>query len=437
MTGSDPTAGVRTDSAAATAVETHTPSAALARTPYAVCAIIGLGGLFAGVTGPLLSTFVPPLVRDALGENRTAIGAVMAIDNVLLLLLVPWAGAASDRATAGGGRRLPFVLFGFVLASFGMAVIAWSAGFGILALISALIVLHTGNNLWRSPFQALVADVVPSRYRSLATGSVMFQMCVGAIVFLMLGRLLGMRLAFLIAAATVLAIVATFALALREPAVSHSIAAAGTFRSLIDATSTAMRGVVPGLREVFLASLLLQLTFQSFSTWFALHGTERFGVRPEEVTVGFIAWAIGGAIGAVPAGMIGVRFGRRNTMLLGLALMVGALLALDRVTGIAQAAPLLALAAASWTLPSVNAYPLFVEPIPRERRGVLAALFLLSMAFGGAIGDPLNGSLFDLFDGYRPLFLLMATYTALAFVVVLFVPRGAGEAQTGPDSAGR
>jgi hypothetical protein len=65
---------------------------------------------------------------------------------------------------------------------------------------------------------------------------------------------------------------------------------------------------------------------------------------------------------------------------------------------------------------------------------VLASLFLLCNALGGAIGDPLNGRLFDLFNGYRPMFLVMATYTALAFVAVLAVPRGAGEADTGPDA---
>jgi cyanate permease len=67
---------------------------------------------------------------------------------------------------------------------------------------------------------------------------------------------------------------------------------------------------------------------------------------------------------------------------------------------------------------------------------VLAALFLLAMAFGGAFGDPLNGGLFDLFSSYRPLFLLMAVYTALAFLAVLFVPRGAGEADTGAEPRG-
>ena len=391
--------------------------------------LVGLGGLFAGVTGPLLSTFVPPLVRDTLGEHRTVIGAVMAIDNLLLLLLVPLAGAASDRASARGRGRLRFVISGFVLASLGMALFPSSATFGITGLIGAMVLVYTGINLQRSPFQALLADAVPSRYRSLATGSVTFQMCIGGIVFLMLGRMLGMQIAFLVAAGTVLAIAAVFALALREPAASSPRADQPTWRSLLEVIWSAVRGAVPGLRAVFIAQVLLQLTFQTFSTWFALHGTERFGVRPEDVTIGFIAWAVGGVIGALPAGVIGVRIGRRNAMLLGFALMAACLFALDRVADLTVAAALLAFASASWTLPTVNAYPLFIEPIPRESRGVLAALFLLSMALAGAIGDPMNGSLFDLAGGYRPLFLMMTGYTAMAFVAVLFVPRGAGEAE--------
>ena len=400
------------------------------RPPYLACLIVGLGGLFAGVTGPLLSTFVPPLVRDALGDHRTAIGAVMAIDNILLLLLVPWAGAASDRASALGRGRLPLVLTGFALGSAGMAFFPYSAAFGIAGVIVAIVVLYTGINLQRAPVQALIADVVPSRYRSLATGSVTFQMCVGAIVFLMLGRILGMRTAFSIAAVAVLVIAAVFALGLREPPVSRSQAAEASYASLFRAASSAMSGALPGLRAIFVATFLLQLTFQTFTTWYALHAIERFGIRPEDATIGFIAWAMGGVIGALPAGVIGVRIGRRNAMLAGYALMAASLLALSVLSDPKYLPPLLALASASWTLPSVNAYPLFVEPIPRSRRGVLAALFLLCMALGGAIGDPMNGALFDLFGGYRPLFVMMAIYTALAFVVVLLVPRGAGEADT-------
>jgi MFS family permease len=411
-------------------------SARPAHAPYTACLLVGLGGLFAGVTGPLLSAFVPPLVQNALGDHRTGIGAVMAIDNVLLLLLVPLAGAASDRSIARGRGRLPIVLTGLVLASAGMAFFPWSATFGLTGLLAAMVLLYTGINVQRSPFHALVADLVPSTYRSLATGSVTFQMCVGVVVFLMLGRMLGMQLAFLAAAGTVLAIAATCVLGLREPQASTPERAEETsFRALFDAVSSAARGKVPGLRAVFIASLLLQLTFQTFTTWFALHSIERFGIRPEDVTIGFVAWALGGVIGALPAGAVGVRIGRRNAMLLGFALMAACLLALDSVPGVSATVPILALASASWALPMVNAYPLFVEPIPRQRRGVLTGMFLLSIALGGAIGDPFNGSLFDLLDGYRPMFLMMAGYAALAFVAVMFVPRGAGEADTGPDSA--
>ncbi|AMY08904.1 Major Facilitator Superfamily protein [Luteitalea pratensis] len=403
------------------------------RPPYLAALLVGLGGLFAGVTGPLLSTFVPILVRDALGDRRSLIGAVMAIDNVLLLLLVPLAGLLSDRARAGGGRRVPIVVAGVVMAAIGMAVFPASAALGIGGLIAAMVLLYTGINLQRSPLHALVADLLPSRYRSLGTASVTFQMCVGAIVFLMLGRALGMRIAFLVAAGTVLVIAATFAWVLREETSPAARPDEAGWQSLIATLGAAIRGTLPGLRAVFFATLLLQLTFQTFSTWFALHATERFAVRPEDVALGFIAWAIGGVIGALPAGALGVRFGRRTAMLLGFGLMCACLLALDRVATLAQAVPLLALASASWTLPTVNAFPLFMEPIPHQHRGMLAAVFLLCMALGGAIGDPLNGSLFDLAGGYRPLFVLMAVYTAFAFLAVLLVPRGAGEANTGPE----
>jgi MFS family permease len=386
--------------------------------PYLTCAIIGLGGLFAGVTGPLLSAFVPLLVRQALGDHRTLIGLVMAIDNVLLLLLVPWAGAASDRARARGRGRLPIVLGAFLLAAAGMALFPYSVSFGIAGVIAAIVVLYTGINLQRSPIQALLADLVPSAYRSFATGSVTFQMCLGAVVFLMLGRVLGMKTAFLAGSITVLAIAALFKAALREPPASEPPAVEATFRSLASAVRMAIRGEVPGMRAIFAATFLVQLTFQTFTTWFSLHGTERFGVRPEDVTVGFIAWALGGVFGALPAGFLGVRIGRRNAMLLGLAVMTAALVALHFVTSFTALAALLALVSAAWTFPMVNAYPLFVEPVPPARRGVLAALFLLSMALGGAIGDPLNGGLFDLFGSYRPMFLLMAAYAAVAGVVV-------------------
>src|SRR4029079_3992821 len=124
---------------------------------------------------------------------------------------------------------------GLLLAAIGMVLFPWSGQFGIAGVIAAIVLLYTGINVQRAPFQALAADAVPSRFRSLATGSMTFQMCVGAIVFLMLGRALGMRIAFLVAAATVLAIAAGFRFGLTEPPLHETPAVEATFRSLLDA----------------------------------------------------------------------------------------------------------------------------------------------------------------------------------------------------------
>jgi hypothetical protein len=161
-----------------------------------------------------------------------------------------------------------------------MALLPESGHAGIAGVIGAMVVLFTGINVQRSPFQSLVADLVPSRHRSLASGSVTVQICVGAIVFLMLGQLLGMQAAYRIAALTVLVIAAAVAFGLREPRASHTSVVESTVPSLVGAARSAVRGDIPGLRAIFLASLLLQLTFQSFTTWYALYGSERFGVRP-------------------------------------------------------------------------------------------------------------------------------------------------------------
>ena len=271
------------------------------RTPYLLCALVGLGGLFFGVTGPLLSNFIPPLVRQVLSDDRTRIGMVLAVDNVIMFLVTPWAGGLSDRWNARGMGRLPLILGGLVLSAVGMAVLPSSPVFGLAGLLGAMVVLYGGINIMRAPFQALMADLVPSRFRSLANGSVTFQMCVGAIVFLMLGMRLGMRPAFLIAAGTVLGIALVFLLGVRESRESRGDGEAAedtTFRALFEALVLTLRGTIPGLRAIFLAALLLQITFQGFASWFVLYGTERFGGKPEDMTLGFIAWAIGDLVSA-------------------------------------------------------------------------------------------------------------------------------------------
>lgn len=393
--------------------------------------LLGLGGLATGAIGPLYSTFVPPMV-DGVVPTDVRLGLILAIDNALLFILVPWTGVLSDQRAAAGLSRRPLVVGGLIASAIGMAMLSGAAAWGLAGLLLSIIVLNTGQFVQRAPTQALVADLIPSRYRSFATGTVTAFMCLGAIFFLGIANVTGRPgTSFLAAAGTLLAVAAAFGAWLQEPAIAETGQAETTFGRLWSATRTVASGAVPGLRAAFIATVFVQLSFQTFASWFSLYASERFGVDPAEATLAFIAWAVGGLVGSVPAGYIGARMGRRSSMLAGLACMAVVLFALHFAPTLNAALPLVFAASFFWGFPTVNAFPLVVEPIRRDWRGVLSAILFLCLALGGLVGDPLNGFVFESMGSRRWLFLVMGIYTAAAFMAVLRIPKGAGEADTG------
>ncbi len=83
---------------------------------------------------------VPLILTNHFGLPQTASGAVMSIDNILAVFLLPVFGAISDKVTTKFGRRTPFVVFGTVAAVIAFVFLAvvdiWqfnslaAAGFG-------------------------------------------------------------------------------------------------------------------------------------------------------------------------------------------------------------------------------------------------------------------------------------------------------------------
>lgn len=61
-------------------------------------------------------SIVPKILTDKFGMKQWLSGAVMALDNVLSLVLLPVFGAVSDRCTSKRGRRTPFIVVGSIAA---------------------------------------------------------------------------------------------------------------------------------------------------------------------------------------------------------------------------------------------------------------------------------------------------------------------------------
>src|SRR5436190_20640244 len=388
--------------------------------PWKASILLGGGSLVIGAVSPLYDSYVPPLLQRHLASS-TSVGAAMGIDNVLALLLVPIVGALSDATRTRLGRRVPFLLAALPLTAIALAAIPFADRFGLLALLASMVVLDVALAVWRAPFTALLAELVPSLHRSKAEGILGVAMCIGAMVMLGSARSLAAlhaELPFVLAAGVVAAVWLVHSIWLREPPHEaqparpiEARAAIAPFQSLREAF-TAGGGKAP---RFFAACLLFQMAFQSFSSWFTLHGSERFQTTVANVSLGFIAVAISTLVGSIPAGWLGARYGRRRMSLVGIAGMAISCVVMHLVSTLSSAVVVLFFFGLSWSLPVANLTPMALELGTAARAGSLAGAFLLVQSMAGIIGPSLVGSWFDITGSKRALFVLLATFLAGAF----------------------
>ena len=400
--------------------------------PWRASLLLAGGSLVIGAVSPLYDSYVPPLLQRHLTSSAW-IGAAMGIDNVLALFLVPLIGALSDATHTRLGRRVPFVLAALPITAGAVAAIPFAERFGLAALILAMVILDVALAVWRAPFSALLAELVPSIQRSKTEGILGVAMCIGAMLMLGSARSLAARdmaLPFVLAGGLVGVVWLVHSAFLREPpheALSKPQAARAVvapFRSLRDAF-TAGGGRAT---QFFAACLLFQMAFQSFSSWFTLHGSERFQTTVADVSLGFIAVAISTLVGSIPAGWLGARYGRRRISLIGIAGMAVACLVLHFVPTLTLAVIVLFVFGVSWSMPVANLTPMALELGTAARAGSLAGAFLLVQSVAGIVGPSIVGMVFDVTGSKRSLFVLLALFLGGAFALFSKLAPGFGEA---------
>ena len=408
--------------------------------PWTSSLLLGGGSLVIGAVSPLYDSYVPPLLQRHLSSSAW-IGAAMGIDNVLALCLVPIVGALSDATHTRFGRRVPFLLAALPLTAVALAALPFAERFGLAALLLAMIVLDIALAVWRAPFTALLAELVPSVHRSKTEGILGVSMCIGAMAMLGSARSLasrGAQLPFVLAAAVVAMVWLVHGAFLREPkhdSDSQTLttrAAVAPLRSLREAF-TGGGGRAP---VFFAACLLFQMAFQSFSSWFTLHGSERFHTTVADASLGFIAVAISTLVGSIPAGWLGARYGRRRMSLAGIAGMTVACIALHVVPSLTAAVMALFFFGLSWSFPVANLPPMALELGTVARAGSLAGAFLLVQSAAGVLGPAIVGLWFDATGSKRGLFVLLATFLAGAFALFAALAPGFGEASAGAPALG-
>lgn len=108
---------------------------------------------------------------DVFGLDSVLHGVIIAADNILGLFLLPLFGRISDKTNTPFGSRKPFIIAGTVLSALGFMGVCVFASLGkdyFLPFIICLLITLASMAAYRSPALALVPDVNPDRFRSVA-----------------------------------------------------------------------------------------------------------------------------------------------------------------------------------------------------------------------------------------------------------------------------
>jgi MFS family permease len=88
--------------------------------------LVGLAFFLISLFNQTYDSIVSLILIEKFGLNQTWSGAVMALDNVLALALIPIFGALSDRHNSKIGKRTPFIIIGTIVAAFAFMGLTFS-----------------------------------------------------------------------------------------------------------------------------------------------------------------------------------------------------------------------------------------------------------------------------------------------------------------------
>ena len=424
--------------------------------------LVGFGFLGIMVIWQIYNAFVPLFLqtghpgfnssRDVLGFglNATATGAIMGIDNLLAIFILPLIGIWSDRIRTPIGRRYPFILTAAPLAALAFIAMPLAAGmidperngsvagnstaFALFMVATALVLL--GMAVLRTPVISLMPDLIPSPLRSKANGVINFMGGVGFIIGSFgLAVLFDIKplFPFLGAALILLAAVLTLFLTTREPSVDSLVQPDQERSGEEEDAFLALKGVsvVPraSRRSLFAllgAIFLLFIAYEGIGTFFTSYAVNELGVSEGLAPTLFGLAGVTFILFTIPAGFIGEKFGRRRTIIVGILLFGIDMLLGFFVSSTVQMGIVLAISGIGWALINVNTLPMVIDTSEDERLlGTYTGLYYLASQVGAALAPLMMGAVIDLFDSnFRTIFLSGPGFFALGLLAMTMVTRG-------------
>ncbi len=381
-------------------------------------------------------SIIPLILKESFHISDTLSGAIMALDNVLALVMLPLFGALSDKTHTRLGRRMPYIIAGTLCAAVFMNLIPITANLGSLAwFMVALCLVLCSMSLYRSPAVALMPDVTPKPLRSRGNAIINLMGAFGGILSLGLIAMLVPKTAHPSYAPLILCVSIIMVLSLllmlrkvNEPklvAQMHRESGEQASDTLSASSSQPMpRTVKRSLILILLSVALWYMGYNAVTTAFSKYARFYWGLEGGLFAYTLIIAQIAAILSYIPAGLLASKFGRKKTILLGvacLALAFGAAFLFKTFSALIFV--FFALAGVGWATINVNSYPMVVEMSKGADVGKYTGYYY-TFSMAAQVVTPMLSGFFLEHIGYGTLFPYAALFVILSFVTMCFVKHG-------------
>ncbi|MBE6588789.1 MAG: SLC45 family MFS transporter [Ruminococcaceae bacterium] len=438
--------------------------------------LVGMAFFLISAFWQAYDAIIPLILTNHYGLPQAVSGAVMSIDNVLAVFMLPLFGALSDRVNTRYGKRTPFILIGTLVAVVSFVALTFIDNYQLALLgaesipalaegglsdkelaeralqltlenplplvgfIATLLVVLIAMATFRSPAVALMPDVTVKPLRSKANAIINLTGTAGGILVLVLGMVFAtsknryMQYTGYVVAVVAIMLVGliVFLLTVKEKKWAKEMAEESV-RLGVEEHEEETDGEKRKLSRPELTSLLLILA--SVALWYVGYNsiTSKYSVYATNV-LGFdfnmtlIIAQAAAIVTYIPVGMIASKIGRRKTILAGVLILGTAFLIGHFITPETPAFlmyPIFIMAGIGWATINVNSFPMVVELARGGDVGKYTGYYYTASMSAQIVAPILSGLLYDICGGMRYVFFLFGSvFVFLSFVTMFFVKHG-------------
>lgn len=412
--------------------------------------LLGFGFLGISIIWPIFNQYIPIFLqagnpefeRQLLAQGReipkiagfglapTLALFIMTWDNILNMFVSPWVGMVSDKTWNRFGRRKPYILLGAPIAmlAFIFVPVAQSA----MAIAVFILITNLGMALFRSPTVAWLGDMYEAEDRSKANGIINLMGGIGALLAYFGGGILfnemGRSAPFIGGALTTLiALIVVLVFVKESPPQAFTEKEHQT--GILENVKILFANPDKSALFVLLGILFWFMGFSAFDAGLSSFAVFTLGIKAGTASIYAGTMTVFFLLFAVPAGLLGTRWGREKTIRIGLiGITIISILGFLFINGAVTLIATLLFAGAFWAMINVNSLPLVYDHGDENQFGTYTGLYYFSSQLASVLGPTLLGVVVDAMGSqYRWLWIFGAVFMAIAFVTMLGVKSRAAQ----------